>query len=155
MSIDAHVPSRAAQGLALSIWDVLLRFGVSILLRHSKVDNMDNVCSFCARSADKEVVRFNVAVDEVLLVNSLDASDHLFGRHAHRFDRKLPPTHVEEVLQAESKEVNDENIMQAFLAEVVDLRDPNTTRKNSIRPTFVPQLRCFSFPWFKLNSNRL
>lgn len=41
MRVDAHVTSRAAEGLALSVGNVLLRLWVPILLRHPKVDNMN------------------------------------------------------------------------------------------------------------------
>lgn len=42
MSIDAHVPSRTAERLAFSVRDVLFRLGITVLLRHSKVDNMND-----------------------------------------------------------------------------------------------------------------
>lgn len=49
------------------------RLGISILFRHTKVDNVDGVCTLCAGSTDKEVVRFDISVDEVSLVDSLDS----------------------------------------------------------------------------------
>ncbi len=52
---------------------MLFCLGISILLRHAKVDHMNDICGFGARSADEEVVGLNVSVDEVLLVDGLDS----------------------------------------------------------------------------------
>lgn len=41
MRVDTHVASRPAQRLALAIGDVLLRLRITILLGHTKVDDMD------------------------------------------------------------------------------------------------------------------
>lgn len=50
---------------------MLLGLGIAVLLGHAKVDNVDNVSSLRPRPADEEVVRLDVTVDEVLLVDSL------------------------------------------------------------------------------------
>ena len=71
MGVDAHVPSCAAEGLALSVGNVLLRLRVTILLRHAKVNHMNQVCVLRPRPADEKVVRLDVAVDEVLFMDSL------------------------------------------------------------------------------------
>jgi hypothetical protein len=43
--------------------------------------------------------------------------------HATSLDRKLAAAHVEQVLEGRSEEVDDENVVQALLAKVVDLGD--------------------------------
>lgn len=43
MGIDTHVPSCTGKGLALAVGDVLLGLGVTVLLGHTKVDNVNNV----------------------------------------------------------------------------------------------------------------
>ena len=48
---------------------------------------------------------------------------HLPRRHAHRLDRELAPTHVEQVLQARAQKIDDEDVVQALLPKVVYLRD--------------------------------
>lgn len=84
---------------------MLLRFGVSVLFGHAKVDDVDNVGGLGGRSADEEVVRFDVSVDHVLLVDGLDSGElerksdailterekrsktyHLLGYHRHSLD---------------------------------------------------------------------
>lgn len=90
MRVDTHVTGSTTQTLPLSIWDMLFpvgqesqfklllaalhaRLGISILFRHTKVDDVNGVCALCAGSADEEVVRFDISVDEVSLVDSLDS----------------------------------------------------------------------------------
>ena len=97
MRVDAHVPRRPAQALSFPIRNVLLRLRVAVLLRHAEVDDVDH----CGRgggrdrrqpgstqgphnrrrprtvrvlrtgAADEEVVRLDVAVDQVLVVHGL------------------------------------------------------------------------------------
>jgi hypothetical protein len=75
MSIDAHVACRPTQTLALAIRNMLLGLGVAVLLRHAKIDDKDRVGRLGRGSPDQEVVGLDIAVDEILLVNGLDASE--------------------------------------------------------------------------------
>jgi len=43
MGVDAHVSSGTGQRLAFPVRDVLLRLGVTILLRHTEVDDVDDI----------------------------------------------------------------------------------------------------------------
>lgn len=52
---------------------MLFRLWVTILFCHAEINHVDNICSFRIRSSDQEVVRLDVAVDEVLLVDGLYA----------------------------------------------------------------------------------
>ena len=54
---------------------MLLRFGVSVLFGHAKVDDVDNIGGLGGRSADEEIVRLDVSVDHVLLVDGLDSGE--------------------------------------------------------------------------------
>ena len=51
---------------------MLLRLRIPILFRHSEIDDVNDVGGFRRRSSDEEIVRFDIAVDEVLLVDDLD-----------------------------------------------------------------------------------
>lgn len=57
MSVDAHVPSRAAQTLPFPVRYMLLRLGVAVLLRHTKVDDVDH----CHRIAHQDQRDSNAA----------------------------------------------------------------------------------------------
>ena len=81
MSIDTHIPRRPAKRLAFPIRDMLLRLRVPVLLRHPEVHNMHQICVLCPRPADEEVVRLDIPVDEVLVMDGLHA--RYLGRIAH------------------------------------------------------------------------
>jgi hypothetical protein len=49
---------------------------------------------------------------------------HLLGYHDNGLDGKLPVAVVEKVLQAGAEEVDDQDVVQALLAKVIDIRDP-------------------------------
>jgi hypothetical protein len=50
---------------------MLFRLGVAVLFSHAKVNNVDDICRLGARAANEKVVRLDIAVDEVLLVDRL------------------------------------------------------------------------------------
>jgi hypothetical protein len=52
---------------------MLLCFGVTVLLCHTEVDYVDDICGLGARSSDQKVVRLNVSVNQITLVDCLDA----------------------------------------------------------------------------------
>ena len=139
MGVDAHVPGGSRERLALPVGDVLLRLGVAVLLGHAEVDNVDDICRLGAGPADQEVVGLDVAVDQVLFVNRLDTrqlqlqSDiegpaeiagctyHLLGHHADRLEAEPPVAVVKEVFQRRAEQVDDQDVVQAFLAKVIDI----------------------------------
>ena len=96
MGVYTHISGGSAQTLAFAIRDVLLCLWITVLLGHTKVDNVYNFlykrvsrscwCTACARyaltighfgpwSTDKKVIGLNVAVDQILVVNSLHTRD--------------------------------------------------------------------------------
>ena len=100
---------------------MLLGFRITVLLGHAEVDHMDDILALAVRSANEEVVGLDVAVYEVLLVDCLDSRQHLLRDHYHGLDRKSSIAVVEEVLQARTKQVDNQYVVQAFLAEVVHI----------------------------------
>lgn len=55
----------------------------------------------------------------------LRITHHLLGDHDYSLDRKLPVAVVEQVLQTGTEQVDDQDVVQALLAEVVNIRDPS------------------------------
>ena len=92
MGVDAHVPRCATKTLSFSVRDVLFWLGITVLLGHSKVHNVydllkrhrldmerssnyeQTIWAFSPWTAYKEVVRFDISVNEVLFVNRLGTS---------------------------------------------------------------------------------
>jgi len=123
MGVDAHVSCGTRKRLPLTVRDVLLGFRVTVLLGHAKINNVDNVGGFAVGPSDQEVVGLDVAVDEVLLVDGLDARQHLLGDHDYGLDGEAASAVVEEILERGSEQVNDKDVVEAFLAKVIDIGD--------------------------------
>jgi hypothetical protein len=49
-------------------------------------------------------------------------SHHLLRNHDNCLDRESPVAEVKEILQTWSKEVNDQNVVESFLAKIIDIR---------------------------------
>lgn len=101
MGVDGGVSECPDEGFALFELAVLPCLRVSESFSESIIDEVD-VISFLVR-ADKEVIRLDVSVDEVLRVHVLDARDDLLSKHQHCLYRELPRTHHEEVFQRMSE----------------------------------------------------
>lgn len=101
---------------------MLLGLGVSVLLGHTEVDNVNNVGRFRVGSADKEIVGFDVSVDEVLFVYRLHAGEldtlatsnssevrsyHLLGYHNNSLDGESSIAVIEQIFQAGAEQVDD------------------------------------------------
>lgn len=54
---------------------------------------------------------------------SYERAYHLLGNHHHSLGREAAVAVVEEVLQTRAEKVDDQNIVQALLAKVIDIRD--------------------------------
>lgn len=132
MSVDTHVASGAREGLALAVGNVLLRLGVAVLLGHAKINDVNDIGGLGAGTANDEVVGFDVAVDEVSLVDGLDAGEHLLGDHDDGLDGESAAAVVEEVLERGAEEVDDEDVVKTLLAKVVDIGDTGWRRIRGI-----------------------
>jgi len=102
MCVDTHVPSCARQRLSLSVWDVLLGFGISVLFCHAEIDHVDDIGSFRIWPSNQEVIWFDVSINQILLVNCLHSrqlglcqlgagifagnTNHLLRNHHNCFD---------------------------------------------------------------------
>lgn len=59
----------------------MLRFGVSVLFGHAKVDHVNDICSLGTGPADKEIVGLDVTVDQVLFVYRLYPRQLTIGQY--------------------------------------------------------------------------
>jgi len=51
----------------------------------------------------------------------VEAAYHLLGDHNHRLNGEASVAVVEEILQTRAEQIDDEDVVEAFLAEVVDI----------------------------------
>lgn len=97
MGVDGRVPSGTSQVLVLSVRDMEVRLGVSVLLGQTEIDDVDLVASLS--NTHEEVVWFDVSVDEVSRVNVLDSGDELIGEQKDGLERELSVAEVEQVFE--------------------------------------------------------
>lgn len=109
MGVDAHIARSAAEALTLAIGNVLLGSGVTVLLCHAKIDHVNQVGTGGVGSPNKEVVGLDVTIDERALVDGLHPRDHLLRDHHHCLEAELAAAPVEQVFQARSQKINDQD----------------------------------------------
>ena len=122
---------------------------VTVLFGHTKIDNVDDIRGLRAWSTNEKIVGFDVTVDEVLLVNCLNArqlleiskrrlrwismSYHLLGNHHNGLDRELSMAVIEEVFEAWAEQVNDQDVVKALLTKVIYIRNTGYTTSDSVK----------------------
>ena len=71
------------------------------------------------------------SMDEVLVVDKLDAADHLICKHENRLHCKSSRTEVEQVFQTWTQEIHYQDIVVSFLTKPASQR--NSTKQKSVR----------------------
>jgi len=155
MGVDTHVSCSSRKGLSLAVWDMLLRLRVTVLLGHAEVNHMDNAGSLGARAANEEVVGFDIAVNEILLVNGLNTRKHLLGNHDNRLNGEPSATVIEKILKGRTEQVDHENVVETLLAEVVNIGNTRAAHEDLISPVLISQLGSITLARFKLDSDLL
>jgi len=139
---------------------VLLGLRIPILLGHAKVDNVDDIGGFGARAPNEEIVRLDVSVDQVLLVDRLNPGElqgtlvsaadqetmdttthHLLCNHHCGLDGESPVAVVKEILETGAEQVDDEDVVQTLLAKVVDIGDAGYGSQHLLHRTGRGHLR--------------
>lgn len=138
VSVDGGIPGRSGQVLVLSVGNVEVRLGVTVLLGETKVDNIDLVTTLA--DTHEEVIGLDVTVDEGLGVDVLDARDELVRKQEDGLERELAVAEVEQVLQTGTKEVQHHGVVITFCSKPTDERDANTAGQGFVDTSLVLQL---------------
>lgn len=125
--VDRGVARRASQRLVVPIRDVLPCLGVSVALRETEVNHVDH--TGFGVDAHQKIVRLHISVQEVLRVHEFDASNHLLGEHADRFEREAAVAELKEVLDRGAQQLHDHRLVVALDAVPVDVRDSTYWRE--------------------------
>lgn len=125
MSVDRGISGGAGKVLVLSVRDVEVSLGVTVLLGETEVDDIDLVASLA--DTHQEVVRLDVTVDERLGVDVLDTRDELVGQEENGLERELPVAEVEEVFQAGSEKIEDHGVVVTLGSKPADEGDAHAT----------------------------
>ena len=54
---------------------MLLGLWIAVLLSHAKVNDVNNIGCFASRTSNKEVIRFDIPIYQVLFMNSLNTGE--------------------------------------------------------------------------------
>ena len=104
MSSDRCVTSGSCEILAVFVRNVLT-LAVLEAFGKTEIDDVDVVTSrVCA--TDEEVIRFDVSVNDALLMHFLYATDELHRNHQDSLEIKVPLARLEEVFERWSKQVH-------------------------------------------------
>ena len=101
---------------------------VAIPFGKTEIDKVDEVLFLAG--AYQEVVWLHVAVDEVVVVQKLDALKHLVANHTHRLQGKLPLAKGEKVLKTRTQQVHYHGVVFTFHTEPLHARNANYRYKN-------------------------
>jgi hypothetical protein len=70
-----------------------------------------------------EVLRKGRRYNDRIKLSEGNINHHLLCSHAHSLDGELATAHIKQVFKIGSQEIDCEDVMQALLAEVMDLRN--------------------------------
>lgn len=153
MGVDGRVTSGTSQVLVLSVRNVEVSLGITVLLGQTEIDHVDLVATLA--DTHEEVVRLDVTVDEGLGVDVLDAGDELISEEQDRLQRKLAVAEVEEILEGGAEQIEDHGVIVALGAEPAHERNADTAGKRLVDASLILKLRVLSLDTLKLNSNLL
>jgi hypothetical protein len=153
VGVDTGVTSSTGQVLVLTVRDVEVSLRVTVLLGQTKVDNVDLVSTLA--DTHEEVIRLNVAVDERLGVDVLDAGDELIGQEKDGLQRELAVAEVEKILERRTEEIENHGVVVTLGAEPADEGDTDTTGKRLVDTSLIFELRVLGLDAFELDGNLL
>lgn len=145
------LPGSSCQVLVLSVGNVLASSVVSVFLGQSKVYQEQLVA--VSSNSHEEVVWLDVAMDEVLVVNILNSANHLVGQHQDSLHGEPPGAEVEEILEAGSEQVHDQDVVVSLLSVPSDVGDAHSALQNLVQFALVQQLRVTGLHTLQLDSN--
>ena len=153
VGVDTGVASGTGQVLVLTVRDVEVSLGVTVLFGQAKVDNVDLVSTLA--DTHEEVIGLNVTVDEGLGVDVLDAGDKLVGQEEDGLQRELAVAEVEEILERRAEEIEDHGVVVTLGAEPADQGNTDTAGKRLVDAGLIFELRVLGLDAFKLDGNLL
>ena len=151
MRVHGCVTGCTGQILVLTVRDVLLRLGVAVLLGETKIDAMDLVRLLA--DADEEIIRLDIAMDEILGVDVFDTVDHLIRQHQHGLERELAIAEVEQILKRRSQKIDNHHVVIALDTIPMNVRNANTAREDLVELGLVQQLRMLRLDTLKLDGD--
>lgn len=151
MGVDRGITGSASKVLVLSVRDVEVSLGISVLLGKAEVNNIDLVATLA--DAHEEVVGLDIAVNERLGVDVLNAGDELIGKQQDSLQRKLAVAEVEKILQTGAKEIKDHGVVITLGAEPADEGNANATGERLVNAGLILKLGMLGLDALELDGN--
>lgn len=153
VGVDGSVTSSTSQVLVLSVRNVEVGLGITVLLGETEVDNVDLVATLA--DAHEEVIRLDITVDEGLGVDVLDAGYELIGKQEDGLQRELAVAEVEEIFQGGTKQVEDHGVVVALGTEPAHEGDTDTAGKGLVDTSLIFKLGVLGLDTLELDSDLL
>lgn len=151
MGVNRGITGSAGQVLVLSVRNVEVGLGISVLLGEAEINNVDLVATLA--DTHEEVVGLDVAVDEGFSMDILDAGDELISQKQDSLQRELAVAEVEEILQAGAEEVEDHGVVITLGAEPADEGNANATGEGLVDAGLILKLGVLGLDALKLDGN--
>ena len=104
-------------------------------------------------NSHEEIIWFNVSMNEILVVQEFDSSDHLIGEHEHGFHGESSWTKVEQIFQRWTQEVHDQNVIVPFGTIPSNVWNSNTSLEDFIQFWLIKKLGVPCFDRFQFDGN--
>ena len=153
VSIDGSITGSSSQVLVLSVWDVEVRLWVTVLLGQTEINHVDLVSTLA--NAHQEVVRLDIAVNERLGVDVLNAGNELVGEEQDCLQGELAVAEVEQILEGRTKEIQDHGIVVALGSEPANKWDTDTASERLVDASLILELWVLGLDRLELDGNLL
>ena len=138
MRVKTCVSCRASQVLSVPEWDVLAIRRL-VALGEAEVDDVN--CVLClVIAANQEIIRFDVSMDDSLLVDNLDSLDHLDSDMEAGLVVEFPSALLEVVFETLAEEVHDHDVVHLAVLGLLVANEMQIGNRR-LAPQLVDQLR--------------
>ena len=151
MGVDASITGSACQVLVLTVWDMEVGFGITVLLGQTKVDHVDLVSTLA--DTHQKVVGLNITVDERLGVDVLDTRDELVCQEKDRLQREFAVAKVEQILQTRTQKVQNHGVVVTFGSIPTDEWNADSSREGLVDTGFILELWVLSLNALELDGD--
>ena len=151
MGVDGSITSGTGQVLVLPIRNMEVGLRVTVFLGQSEIDNIDLVTTLA--DAHEEVVGLDIAVNEGLGVNVLNARDELISEKENSLQGELSVAEVEKILQTGAEEIENHSIVVTLGSEPADKWDPDTTSEGFVNTGLIFELGMLGLDGLKLDGD--
>ena len=117
MRVQACVSRRASEVLSVSERDVLAIRRL-VALGEAEVDDVNCVFSLVI-AANQEIIRFDVSMDDSLLMDDLDSLDHLDGDVKASLEIKFSSALLEVVFETLAEEVHNHDVVHLTILRLL------------------------------------